>query len=284
MEDAPVSATFGFAGSLPAKLERLVSADLEANHELQLSKGEKKKILGLKGQLQQLIDNGYLLEPSEVEFPTSAARCWVEEIRELSYDIADFHDELVNNCHAFKKNSHRSRWLTGEISRFRTCLEKAIQRYETYNLCKSEKRQQIIIATTSDEDPVPPPQLYGLEAARPVGISDSMGKIEEWLTEEGEPRLRAVAVVGLGGVGKTTLAKEIYSKLRKDFECRAFVRSSQMPDVRKLLTSILLQVRPHGMPDVSESRNLASTIKAHLQQKKYVFLSYCSMCYLYIII
>ncbi|CAL4990975.1 unnamed protein product [Urochloa decumbens] len=271
MKDAPVSATYGFARSLPAKLERLVSAGLEANHELQLSKGEKKKILRLKVQLQQLIDDGYLLEPSEVEFPATAARCWVEEVRELSYDIADFHDKLVNNCHAFKKNSHRSRWITSEISRFRTCLEKGIQRYDMYNLRESEKRQQIII-TTSDDGPVLPPRQYGLEAASPVGIDETMAKIEKWLTEEGEPQLRAVAVVGLGGVGKTMLAQEIYCKIGKRFECRAFVRSSQTPDVRKLLTSILLQVRPHRTPDVSESCNLASTIKAHLQQKKYFII------------
>ncbi|CAO2142847.1 unnamed protein product, partial [Urochloa humidicola] len=99
-----------------------------------------------------------------------------------------------------------------------------------------------------------------------------MSRIEKWLTDEGEPQLRVVSVVGLGGVGKTTLAKELYNKLGKRFECRAFVRSSQKPDVRKLLTSILLQVRPHRTPDVSESSNLASTIKAHLFHQKYFII------------
>ncbi|CAO2145141.1 unnamed protein product [Urochloa humidicola] len=279
MEAAPVSATYGFARSLPTKLEGLLSPP--ANNRLQLSQGEKEKIRLLKDKLQDL-NNNYLLDPSEVEFPASAARCWVEEVRELSYDIDDFHDELHaalqknpsgSKVATLREGLHRSRWITAEISSFNTRLEKAFQRHKTYNLHEHEKLEHsIVITCSSDERPRPP--LYGLEAASPVVIGDSMGKIERWLAEDGEPRLRGVAVVGPGGVGKTTLAKEIYSKLGKQFECRAFVRSSQMPDVRKLLTSILLQVRPHRRPDVSESRNLASTIKAHLQQKKYAFLSY----------
>ncbi|CAO2150205.1 unnamed protein product [Urochloa humidicola] len=277
MEAGPVSATYGFARSLPAKLERLLSP--EAKHRLQLSQGEKKKIRLLKDKLQDL-NNKYLLDPSKVEFPASAARCWVEEVRELSYDIDDFHDKLHaalqknpggSKFATLREGLRRSRWITAEISKFRTRLEKAIQRYKTFNLHANEKLQHSII-TSSDERPAPLPRLYGLEAASPVGIGDSMGKMDKWLGEDGEPRLRGVAVVGPGGVGKTTLAKEIYSKLGKDFECRAFVRSSQMPDVRKLLTSILLQVRPHRRPDVSESRNLASTIKAHLQKKKYLII------------
>lgn len=280
MEIPSVSATHGFARSLPAKLERLVLPD--ASDGLQLSKGEKKKIGLLKAQLQQIGE--YLMEPSEVEFPASAVRCWLQDVRELSYDIDDFHDELVSKY--FLKSPHdsnkltnlrgslqRSQWITSEISRFRIRLEKAIVRYKTYNLQESKKRQQSNIISDDDGEEGALPTLCGVEAARPVGIGDSVGKIEKWLIDEGEPKLRVVAVVGLGGVGKTTLANELYRNLRKRFQCHAFVRSSETPDMRMLLTSILLQVRPHRPPDVSESSNLTNTIKTYLQHKKYAFLS-----------
>jgi len=67
-----------------------------------------------------------------------------------------------------------------------------------------------------------------------------MREVEKWPTDAGEPKRRVVAVVGPGGVGKKTLANELYRNLRKEFQCRAFVRSSQMPNIRELLTSILL--------------------------------------------
>jgi thymidylate kinase len=95
-----------------------------------------------------------------------------------------------------------------------------------------------------------------------------MEKLGEWLTGDAERTLRVVSIVGLGGVGKTTLAKELYRRIDSQFECRAFARTSQKPDMRDLLSSILLQVRPERPPDASESCNLIDTIRAHLQHKK----------------
>ncbi|CAN6356117.1 unnamed protein product [Urochloa humidicola] len=256
--EAPVSVSLGVAKSLPAKLERLLSP--EADHGLH--KKEKGKIRLLKDHLQELIDK-YLMEPSEVEAPTSTVRCWVKEVRELSYDIDDFLDELLHGHHADPKLRCRSQWIADKSLQFRTRLRDAIQRHKAYNLGRCKKRLSIL---ASEERPLPP--LYGLATARLVGVDSSIGKLEEWLTRDAERRLRVVSIVGLGGVGKTTLAKELYGKVDSQFECRAFARTSQKPDMRKLLSSILLQIRPERPPDASESSNLIDTIRAHLQHKK----------------
>jgi hypothetical protein len=93
----------------------------------------------------------YLMEPSEVEGLTSTARYWVKEVRELSYDIDDFLDELIHGhgVHAaaaqkvnllgrlakqlkVREGQARSHWVADETARFKSRLEEAIQRHKRY--------------------------------------------------------------------------------------------------------------------------------------------------------
>ncbi|XP_039801366.1 disease resistance protein RGA5-like isoform X3 [Panicum virgatum] len=276
MIEAPVTVSLGVVRSLPAKLERLLSPEAD---QWRLREGEKNKIRLLKDRLQELMDK-YLVEPSNVVAPASTARCWVKEVRELSYDIDNFLDELAHGLHsaAAQKNLRgrvaklreglsRSRWVAHETARFRARLEEAIQRHKRYNLDMHQSR-----ATRIDSDEFPIPPLYGLKAMRLVGIDSSMEKLGDWLTGDGEQQLRVMSIVGPGGVGKTALANELYCKLGRRFQCRAFARSSQKPDMRRLLTSILLQVRRQQLPDDAELGNLIGTIRAHLQDKNYFII------------
>ncbi|CAL4986444.1 unnamed protein product [Urochloa decumbens] len=261
--EAPVSVSLGVVRSLPAKLQRLLSP--AADHGLH--KKEKEKIRLLKDHLQELMDK-FLMEPSEVEVPNSTVRCWVKEVRELSYDIDDFLDELIHRLHSDAKNLQtRRQWIADMVSQFRARLSNTIQRHKIYNLDRCMKRPSSL---PSKERPLPP--AYRLATVPLVGIQRSMEKLEEWLIGDAERRLRVVSIVGLGGIGKTTLAKELYCKIESRFDCQAFARTSQKPDIRKLLSSILLQVRPERPPDALESSNLIDTIRVHLQHKKYFII------------
>ncbi|XP_015698062.1 disease resistance protein RGA5-like isoform X2 [Oryza brachyantha] len=108
---------------------------------------------------------------------------------------------------------------------------------------------------------------------RRVGIDASMNKIESWLAVcDGEEKLKVVSIVGVGGIGKTTLANELYRKLGRQFECRAFVRLSQKPDMRTILTNILSQIRPQHQPDNWKVHTLISNIRKQLQDQRYLII------------
>ncbi|KAI4989494.1 hypothetical protein ZWY2020_036811 [Hordeum vulgare] len=99
-----------------------------------------------------------------------------------------------------------------------------------------------------------------------------MKKLEAWLGKDAEQKLKVVSLVGSGGTGKTTLAKELYHRIGGQFVFRAFVRTSRKPDVRRLLITMLSQIRPHQSPRNWKVHNLIADIRTHLQDKRYLII------------
>jgi len=154
-----------------------------------------------------------------------------------------------------------------KIAQLRDLLWQASERLERYQLdacCSSPKHMNLITQHRRA------PALYG-DAANLVGIEDSRTKLIEMLTGEAEQQLKVVSIVGPAGVGKTTLAIEIFRELRGQFELRAFVHASRKIDMRRLLGSILSQVQPHHqLPSVASTvQSLIDSIQEQLRDKRY---------------
>ena len=175
--------------------------------------------------------------------------------------------KITHICNKLREKLNPLRWLTNDFSEFRDRLRRAIQRYRNFHLDRWTFKPGIL----SD-----PPLLPLLDTGAPglVGLDSSVEVLSGLLGDNEGARLKVVAIAGLGGVGKTTLAKEVYSKLRGQFECHAFVGASRRPDMRKLLTNLLLQVRRSQPVDTYEVTDLINEIRAHLRYRKYVSFSF----------
>lgn len=227
--------------------------------------------------------------------------CWRKEVRELSYDMEDFIDQYehatsvsflaasvarrktiqkrkskTSTLFRLRERLKQRLWMASKIREFSVRTQGAIQRHSMYNLdaiaisgSTSTRCTDDACSSSSNSTPCGEENAY-------VGISAAMEKLQELLMvmdDEGHRKLKVVSIVGFGGIGKTTIANEIYRKLGQQFECHAFVRTSQKPDMRRILVSMLSQIRPHQPPDNWTVHSLISIIRTHLQDKRFSSMS-----------
>jgi len=116
------------------------------------------------------------------------------------------------------------------------------------------------------------------KAASLVGIDGPREELISQLTREDGRRSsaeqRIVSIVGFGGLGKTTLAKAVYDKLKPQFNCTAFVSVSRDPDIMKVLKDILYELDKKEYKDIHNTalgqQHLTDLVHEFLKNKRYV--------------
>nr|GMD67390.1 disease resistance RPP8-like protein 3 isoform X1 [Ipomoea batatas] len=74
-----------------------------------------------------------------------------------------------------------------------------------------------------------------------IGLDDDCKNLEAKLLDEKQEHC-FISIIGMPGLGKTTLAKKIYNQVQPHFDCSALVYVSQEPNIRELLKGIARQV------------------------------------------
>nr|XP_004247879.1 disease resistance protein RPP13-like [Solanum lycopersicum] len=101
-----------------------------------------------------------------------------------------------------------------------------------------------------------------------VGLDDDFNKLQAKLIDHHLP-YGVVSIVGMPGLGKTTLAKKLYRHVRDQFECSGLVYVSQQPRAGEILLKIAKQV---GLTEEERKENLEDNLRSLLKRKRYVIL------------
>ncbi|KAL2568598.1 hypothetical protein AAZV13_18G076101 [Glycine max] len=114
-----------------------------------------------------------------------------------------------------------------------------------------------------------------IEEDEVVGLDGHRGILKNWLTKGREKRT-AISVVGIAGVGKTTLAKQVYDQVRNNFECHALITVSQSFSTEGLLRHMLnehcKEKKEDPPKDVSTIESLTEEVRNRWRNKRYVVL------------
>nr|KYP71590.1 Disease resistance protein RPM1 [Cajanus cajan] len=112
-----------------------------------------------------------------------------------------------------------------------------------------------------------------------VGIDGPKDKLKDWLTK-GRKQCTVISVVGMGGLGKTTLAKQVFDnkEIVGHFDCHAWITVSQSYTVEGLLKDMLTELckdkkknPPLNISTMDETW-LRNEVRRHLDKERYVIV------------
>ncbi|RCV09210.1 hypothetical protein SETIT_2G009000v2 [Setaria italica] len=279
MEQAMVSAATGAMSSVLAKLAELLQ---EKN---KLAKGVREDIELLRVEL--IIMNDQLYVMAHIEELDALDKGWRDRVRELAYDLEDCIDLSVARFHRAGGDASKDRFfgvkkLARKLKKIILSLQTAHEVQElkacVFEKCYRQKGYKLdgLIGSRFDASRNKVDlRMCALweETKNLVGLNGPMDEVIRLLMPaEGEvpsQQIRTLSIVGSAGLGKTTLANQVYQKIQGHFECKAFVSVSQNPNIKDILMKICSQVgATTSMAD--DELLLVNKLRERLQYKRYI--------------
>ncbi|KAF0896725.1 hypothetical protein E2562_027066 [Oryza meyeriana var. granulata] len=264
---ASASAGAGPLNVLLGKLSTMLS------DEYKLLKGVRKDIEFLHSELGSM--NALLQRLADEEELDAQRKEWRDRVRELAYDVEDCIDAFTHHlgCRGGDADAGiiQKTLLKMKKLKVRHKIASQIQELKSRVVEESERcnRYHIEAAAPNSRLVKVDPRLAALyvDVNRLVGIDRPREKLIELLTEK--RGIKVVSIVGFGGLGKTTLANQVYNKIKGQYNCSAFVSVSQNPNVRNVLMSILKGLEAHCC-DSDDEQELIRRLREYLQNKSYL--------------
>ncbi|CAL5390820.1 unnamed protein product [Camellia sinensis] len=221
-----------------------------------------------------------------------SVKTWVRQVRDISHKIEDIVDEymhykdtgqqtgkgfknFVQDVVNLPRNVTASYQLSLKLQEIKIKIQKISERSKDY--CFDRINEGRSRNTSIDWRHHHGESSSFIDEKEIVGMDESEEKLLEWLTED-EVRRTIISIVGMGGLGKTTLVTKVYNDqiIKRYFDCWAWISVSQTYGVEELLRSMvreLLKTAQATSPRNFGSMNyrqLAEMLIDVLHDKRYV--------------
>lgn len=215
---------------------------------------------------------------------------WVRDVRDVAYEAEDILETFVLKI----ERRRRRRGVKGLVKRYVLIFGELIACYcigldmsdvKKKILGISERRARYGIANIGENGGAGRSHVdKSLQARRRispydddldvVGFEDDKKAIIEQLFDPKNARRCVISIVGMGGQGKTTLAKKIYNEIKTRFAKYVWISVSQDYDVKDILKKIMRKVAAISKEeqDTMDEDDLKEKLHEFLKDKRYLIV------------
>ncbi|XP_060972781.1 putative disease resistance protein At3g14460 [Cannabis sativa] len=261
--------------------ERLVHKDV-----LQLLKGDKLIETLLRQLNTKLLSATALLnDAEEKQLGDTNVRNWLDQLKQVVYEADRVTDKINTQARRLKlkkdelksttikkyfsfnfNNPFKVSVVKSEIEEILNSLKDLLEQSDHLGL--KEVDQKFTTLHTPHAPLLDDSQVYGRE-----GDKEAILKLLLCDDDATSPNISVVPIVGMGGIGKTTLAQSVYdnTEVEKHFALKVWVTISDDFDVRKISNSIFYKITGKNN-ETGELHQLLKDLKDALAGKKFFFV------------
>ncbi|CAI0428981.1 unnamed protein product [Linum tenue] len=234
-----------------------------------------------------------LLDAEEQQFHNRQVKDWLEKLSEVMYDVDDLLDDFATEA-ALKKLAAAAAeddyverrkttcWSTTVCSSskqlmygYRMAREIRAIREKLELLSKDKDNFHLEVRVDDDLASLPFRETDSCPPTIVVGRKDDHSKIVELLLDfESGDNISVVPIVGIGGLGKTTLAQLAFDDERmiESFEIKVWVYVSQNFDIKAILAKMLESINRKSQPADLALDVLKVLFQDKIRGKRFLFV------------